>query len=33
MDDDKEWFGTTLILTGQVKCIDEDEDLKLYAEF
>jgi len=32
MDKNKEWFGTTLILTEQVKCIEEDEDLKLYAE-
>lgn len=32
MDEDKEWFGREVIITGQVKCNDEDEDLKLYSE-
>ena len=32
MDKNKEWFGKEVIITGQVKCNDEDEDLKLYAE-
>lgn len=33
MDEKKEsYFGKTVIITGEVKCNEEDEDLKLYKE-
>ena len=33
MDEEKEnWFGKEVIITGEVVCNDEDEDLKLYKE-
>jgi hypothetical protein len=32
MDEEKEWFGKILILNDQVKCNEEDEDLKNFAK-
>ena len=32
MDEEKEWFGKTLVLNEQVQFIDEDEDLKLFGK-
>ncbi len=29
---EENFFGETVIITGEVKCNDEDEDLKLYKE-
>lgn len=30
--DENNWFGKEVIITGPVKCNEDDEDLKLYAE-